>query len=66
MIILKKLQNIVLAQKPGDKKWKPGDREITIETGSLPAKPGELTGMLNIHYSDTLRENLSNYQLPSK
>ena len=38
MIVLKKQQNIVLAQKPGDKKWKPGDkkwkpgdREITIE-----------------------------------
>ena len=38
MIALKKQQNIVLAQKPGD--W-----EITIKTGSLPAKPGELTGM---------------------
>ena len=31
MIVLKKQQNIVLAEKPGDKKWKPGDREITIE-----------------------------------
>ena len=26
-------------------RWKPGDREINIETGSLPAKPGELTGI---------------------
>ena len=46
MIVLKKQQNIVLAQKPGDKRWKPGDREITIETGNLSAKPGELTGMV--------------------
>ena len=46
MIVLKKQQNIVLAQKPGDKKWKPGDREITIKTGSLLAKLGELTGMI--------------------
>ena len=23
-----------------------GDQEITIETGSLPAKPGELAGMI--------------------
>ena len=45
MIVLKKQQNIVLAQKPGDKKWKPGDQEITIKTGSLPPKKGELTGM---------------------
>ena len=45
MIVLKKQQNIVLAQKPGNKKWKPGEREITIETESLPAKAGELTGI---------------------
>ena len=35
MIVLKKQQSIVLAQKWQDKKWKPGDREITIETASL-------------------------------
>ena len=45
MIVLKKQQNILLVQKPGDEKWKPGDREITIETGSLPEKLGELTGV---------------------
>ena len=32
MIVLKNHQNVVLAQKLGDKKWKSRDREITIET----------------------------------
>ena len=48
VIVLEKQKNIILAQKPRDKKWKPGDLEITIETESLPAKPGELTGMQHL------------------